>query len=287
MNKQVIKTISIADLQEHLPRLPFTKIVGVDFTHRDLHISKLPHIELALVDVKTAEKARVLLRFEEITYGPQYDYQVTQNLFSEWVSTLLDAINQMGDTDEAGNRTTYAFVTHLDAPWGNPHQRTAQQASPMVFGAPADASFYSKPRSNEEIALQLVANRMMQAMGTAQTRTVANLGIHLYNSETGYPFLSLTGNLGHGVSFSAVRTEDEPGQKKFVEDLEDQGHAVAQVHIGGHKYILSTGYAFGLSAQLGEMLNIKSVEAAFVGLWGQYFEELGLKALPIEVTAVK
>jgi hypothetical protein len=284
MNKQAIKTISIADLQEHLPKLPFTKIVGVDFTHRDLHISKLPHIELSLVDVKTAEKARVLLRFEEITYGPQYDYQVTQNLFSEWVATLLDAINQMGDTDEGGERTTYAFVTHLDAPWGNPHQHAAQQVG---FFSPTDASLYSKPRSNEEIARQLVANRMMATMGTAQTRTVAHLGISLYNSEKGDPFLSLTGNLGHGVSFSAILTQDEPGQKKFVEDLEDQGHAVAQVHIGGKKYILSTGYAFGLSEQLGDMLNIKSVEAAFVGLWGQYFEELGLKALPIEVVAVK
>jgi hypothetical protein len=274
-------------------------ILLVDDTKPATKLSRLPHYALQFVNTKTAELARVLLRFEEIERHDNVAMSqvVSVQLIKAWLDDLLISINNWhGDRGE--------FIFHevgLTPPWqpyGQPEGNTAAMRAGLIrhrwaknphempnaegytppFGSQTE-SFDPKDYASRQLAGRLF--NVAQSVAYDVERSQSSLTVISQDHE-GKNYLTLTGALPGGVTISAHPILEE-SYKAYKENVAKGGCIHGEFYIDGAHYVFSTSHQWGFYFELKNLLAFDAIDEAFDVLWKQYFNTLGLCAPVIKL----
>lgn len=298
MNKQ-IKSLPVTSVFGDLPKLPFVRILSaLDIRHDSL--AKLPQAQINLVDTTTALPARQLLRFEDIKLDEYTDHGVAVTLLGAWIQKLVDGLNveTEGKYKLAAPNVDRPYMPEPawrpngSPPWGvqrfgEPFRSDWPNARPygggmmpQGFGGPSLMfSGYANPA---EYQAAMVAQSLLRDISAASTDQVPSLSI-VYTEGRDESYLRFEASLGHGVTFNANRvpSENEMGYVRFLEQVKDGGVMAGFFHVGGTKYLYTTGHRFGYHDETRSLLTQTAIGEAFNRLWAEHHKAMGLIALPV------
>jgi hypothetical protein len=300
MNKH-LKTIYAYNVIADLPKLPFVTVHNVrDEVHE--HVSNLPQAQLNLVDTATASGARILLRFTDVTLDEHTDAGVAATLLGSWVKKLLDGLNEK----EGGERYRLATPTSQPRPYmppmgfrpaGEPWRPGMFDQSqgrwpnarfggmmPQAFGSFEMGAY---PKDQDEYQAFLVAQSLLRDIGETNFSSVPSLSVVYTQGKEG-PYLRFEAALGHGITLSASPVPDTPEMAyvSFFDEIQKSGAMAGYFHVGGKKYLYTTGHQHGYCNETRSLLTQAAISRPFNELWEKYHKAMGLNALPVQFDAL-
>ncbi len=287
MQTNQVKTIDLSKtIQGTLKRLPFVNILGVQYKKHE-RLNQLPHHQLNLIDTMTAERARVLVRFEECTFDSGYDAATATSLVKYWLEQLLNKLNNNDEpthykfATDGGTQSFYRLPMMAQAHargappsrWSSPHDVTAQQVYlPVPTPSAADM---------EEMELLSAANAVLRAMSDSMFNERESLTVRTASHVDGGFTMSFDAHLGSGVTFSAQEATDSPSLDEFQRSVSERDLLSGRFSVNGTGYVYSVGHRHGFASELTYLISPDALEAAFNRLWAAHHTQLGVAAAPV------
>lgn len=273
MQKQPI-TLSLALVAGKLPRLPFVNILGVEYVAQN-DVKRLPQYQIDLVNEETAQRARVLVRFEEVTYhADTTDHPTALKLLGEWLDAL---VGYLRETVEGKGFALPLAGSYVDSYGSNP-----PATSPLWR---PDQNRMSTSLLDAKDTTKICARQLMGRIAQVIAHEAPALLVNTHADSDGCTRLSIDGGIGNGVTFSLHTVSNNLELQTIVKRFKADGDFYAFVHIGDTKYVITLFHRGGFHAELSQFFTLKGFETAFMKIWHSHFAAMGLIAPSVVFTA--